>query len=747
MWPFFAVSMLGIVCSIILLMQRYAARSVEVVVQLACSYCWLTAMMVIALVPIDVWATRTMMSPESAHGITVLWNVAYWSTQLSTWLVIPFYEVYSTSGDFTVLNRCKTSLKQNGLIFGSIAVGGSIGIIVVLASSHLPPALLLDLAVFASNAFGLLAGLLLLGYGLVEIPRGLWLTSNPDVMLKWAAHKCGKYAEAVMRATNELETVVAVIYANQRQMRRGDPLRPLMEIIAAQAERESPIKPSEMAARNINMDVLQAEDLEYNYEEKGLAELRRRMKKAVTLYQGAQAQYNSAMWEAFEHDDVIRCRGTGVYEPPRPPGAPITFKPSDFQRFVWTYKCVARPTAKKIYACLAIAVGACILMGEMVVPVVSIDLSPFSLMLNALNAENQLLFMCLTLFPLVYMSMCCYYALFKLNAFNYNKLIEGATTGQALMQNASLMCRFAAPTCWNFYHVIRYASEYCQGSDPSCRQTSFASIMNIANIAAFKYVQVNKWLPLVLGFHVAMVALGVWDRLIAMCLPKRLRFSDSDGVDDEFTEKGRLLIRKEQDAVARGAAVGEVLHSAYSDLQFPNAPSNIGRNPTQKPSGARSLFGSLFGRGTLKPEDSAADAAAGLGGGRAGGGAGAGGGGRSTSTAASAVSRWLPGGGGAAGGGGGGGGSRGGGGPDGPSTSLLSASHTSSSASVHATGGGGGGGGGGGLDGLFADLGTRFGAPTGSGRGGGGGGRGGAAPGGARLVFGKPDDTDALLRR
>jgi hypothetical protein len=65
----------------------------------------------------------------------------------------------------------------------------------------------------------------------------------------------------------------------------------------------------------------------------------------------------------------------------------------------------------------------------------------------------------------VYICACSYYALFKINfqaqAFNYNKLIVGATTGAALMQNGSLMARFAAPTCWNFYHIIRFAKDNC----------------------------------------------------------------------------------------------------------------------------------------------------------------------------------------------------------------------------------------------------------------------------------------------
>ena len=55
----------------------------------------------------------------------------------------------------------------------------------------------------------------------------------------------------------------------------------------------------------------------------------------------------------------------------------------------------------------------------------------------------------------VYICACTYFALFRMTAFNYNKLIARASTGEALMQNGTLMCRFAAPVCWNFLHMIR----------------------------------------------------------------------------------------------------------------------------------------------------------------------------------------------------------------------------------------------------------------------------------------------------
>ena len=128
-----------------------------------------------------------------------------------------------------------------------------------------------------------------------------------------------------------------------------------------------------------------------------------------------------------------------------------------------------------------------------------------------------------------------------------------------------------------------------------------------------EYFNLNLYLPVVLVVHCAMVALGIWDRLLNLCTSSRFKFSTHD-VDDEYTEKvsgyvteqspgakrlvkqaisqitnrfsfdslvelnpsyhpscaqGRLLIRKEQEATLKGFQIGEVLHSAYFDLEFP----------------------------------------------------------------------------------------------------------------------------------------------------------------------------------
>ncbi len=51
----------------------------------------------------------------------------------------------------------------------------------------------------------------------------------------------------------------------------------------------------------------------------------------------------------------------------------------------------------------------------------------------------------------------------------------------------------------------------------------------------------------------------------------------SDDVDDQYTEKGRQLIRKEGEALAAGMRIGEVL--AAGDLELPGVP------PRRKPGG------------------------------------------------------------------------------------------------------------------------------------------------------------------
>ncbi|KAF8067159.1 lmbrd2 [Scenedesmus sp. PABB004] len=560
MWGFFALGLVGVGSTIAALLRRYAAPSVPLVVSGATAYAWLVSMSIVLITPMDV-AAALAHAPEAAIG--VLWKITYWSTQVLTWLALPFFQVYADAGDFTVGGRALTSLKENGLLYGLAAAAGVVGLLVIvvversLAASDLPA-----LGMALSNTFGLCAGILLMGYGLVEIPRETW-KADPAHQLKWCAHRAGRFAEEVLRTTAELESVVTVIVANDKQMPRRDPLRPYMAIISAAAESESPVKPSAVLAGGYDLDALHADDLEYNYDMAGLAALRRRLAAAIHEFQAAAAQYEAVVRQALEHEAVVKCRQLGVYEPPGlPPGA--TGLAAAVRRAAWRWRCVAQPGARKVVAALLAAMSGVVVWSEATIftgghP----DLSPFSRAIRG-AAGRQWGAQLLVALPLGYICWCTAFALFRLNAFNYNKLAPRATTGAALMQNGSLMARFAAPTCWNLLHMVHMDAAV----DASGAKTVFTQNMGGMTVLPVLGQHLNTYLPALLVLHVSLVWFNLWDRLAGACVGSRFRFNNDD-VDDQYTEKGRLLLRKEGEALANGLRIGEVLAADDLELQLP----------------------------------------------------------------------------------------------------------------------------------------------------------------------------------
>ena len=68
----------------------------------------------------------------------------------------------------------------------------------------------MSLAIGSSNAFALVTGALLLGSGLVEIPRGLWQNADLSHRYRWLLRRVARATQRLDVAHRELSTAIVV---------------------------------------------------------------------------------------------------------------------------------------------------------------------------------------------------------------------------------------------------------------------------------------------------------------------------------------------------------------------------------------------------------------------------------------------------------------------------------------------------------------------------------------------------------
>ncbi|CAG0925755.1 unnamed protein product, partial [Notodromas monacha] len=80
------------------------------------------------------------------------------------------------------------------------------------------------IAATASNTWGLTLLVFLLGYGLVEVPRTLWLRSHRGHVLRYSYFQVSKLAIEKTDAEEELEDIVRILKTLSTQIPVGHPL-------------------------------------------------------------------------------------------------------------------------------------------------------------------------------------------------------------------------------------------------------------------------------------------------------------------------------------------------------------------------------------------------------------------------------------------------------------------------------------------------------------------------------------------
>ncbi|XP_052882150.1 uncharacterized protein LOC108475757 isoform X2 [Gossypium arboreum] len=431
---------------------------------------------------------------------------------------------------------------------------------------------ILGFAMACSNTFGLVTGAFLLGFGLSEIPKGIWKNVDWTFRHKVLSHKVAKMAVKLDDAHQEFSCAIVVAQVTSNQITNHDPLRPYMNIIdnmLYQMLKEDPSFKPQGGRFGEN-------DMDYNTDHKSMAMLRRRLRIAREEYCRYRSEYSSFVLEALELEDTVRnyerrnITGWKFVSSIKPERTGKLGPSFDMMEFIW--RCVVRKQLEKLLAIILGCISAAILLAEATILPAGVDLSLFSILINSVG-EQEMLVQVAAFVPLLYMCICTYFSLFKIGMLMFYSLTPRQTSSVSLLMICSMVARYAPPISYNFLNLIRI---------PDNGKTIFEKRMgNIDDAVPFFGKGFNKIYPLIMVIYTLLHVTNFFDRVIDYFGNWRIfKFQDQDDDADGFDSSGLIILQKERAWLERGHRVGEHIIPLARNFSSMNVDIEPGSNNT-----------------------------------------------------------------------------------------------------------------------------------------------------------------------
>eukprot|EP00584_Thalassiosira_punctigera_P012780 CAMPEP_0172548706 /NCGR_PEP_ID=MMETSP1067-20121228/17934_1 /TAXON_ID=265564 ORGANISM="Thalassiosira punctigera, Strain Tpunct2005C2" /NCGR_SAMPLE_ID=MMETSP1067 /ASSEMBLY_ACC=CAM_ASM_000444 /LENGTH=677 /DNA_ID=CAMNT_0013335961 /DNA_START=460 /DNA_END=2493 /DNA_ORIENTATION=- len=147
--------------------------------------------------------------PSTKNPTYLPWRVTYWTTFFLAWLVLPVARESLLSGHFTLWQRLKDGLSRALRMLSLMVVSGVVSVIAmaVYLKSVRMVTVVLPVLMALGNTYGLLLVSLLLGNGLVNIPKRLWRQACPANELRRTRIMAPIFEEELFEAVMGLEDV------------------------------------------------------------------------------------------------------------------------------------------------------------------------------------------------------------------------------------------------------------------------------------------------------------------------------------------------------------------------------------------------------------------------------------------------------------------------------------------------------------------------------------------------------------
>jgi len=220
------------------LLGFYARVDTPLAMRLVVGLTWFLGLWgVLVLLPFDLVSDFYDIARQAVWG---MWETVYWVTFLMSWVVTAVTQEYHASGHFTFRSRLWDSIRVN------VKTYLIIGIILLVLGAILMFTRGLTVAFFmaAANFYGMSLIVIMMGYGIAEIPLSMWRSADPARALETQEFRAGSVETRMIDAEDQVdEAADEVVAFRARLSRMPDPDVELVaraeQVLALAPRRES----------------------------------------------------------------------------------------------------------------------------------------------------------------------------------------------------------------------------------------------------------------------------------------------------------------------------------------------------------------------------------------------------------------------------------------------------------------------------------------------------------------------------
>uniref|UniRef100_A0A8C8JDB0 Uncharacterized protein n=1 Tax=Oncorhynchus tshawytscha TaxID=74940 RepID=A0A8C8JDB0_ONCTS len=476
----------------------------------------------------------------------VFWRVVYWTSQCLTWLLLPFMQSYARSGGFSITGKIKTALIENAIYYGTYLL--IFGSLLIYVAVHPQWYELQTIGITAANTWGLFLLVLLLGYGLVEIPRSYWNASRRGHLLIKTYFKAAKLMTEKADAQENLEDVMEEVRKVQESIKYNHPLRKYIDTVL----RKCPVDYQEKMGRNMD-DYEDFDDKQNTYpSEKSLVKLHKQVIYAVQRHNRTRVQWLILLQQAMHLEDVAKNETSSAHQFVR--SFPSTEPTSWLSRYFytptveWYWECLLKHWFYRLLAVVLSLFSVAVVWSECTFFSTRPVLSLFAVFIQLAERDYNYLYIEMACFiTIFFLCTCVYSTVFRIRVFNYYYLASHhQTDAYSLQFSGMLFCRLTPPLCLNFLGLIHMDSAI---SHQQKEQTAYTSIMGSMRVLSFIANGFYIYYPML----ILLLCIATYFSLGTRCL-NLLGFQQFVG-DNEMTsdliDEGKELIRREKRKLQR----------------------------------------------------------------------------------------------------------------------------------------------------------------------------------------------------